>query len=230
MEIPTRAIDDFDDILDAGDRLLEALRAFRAAEGEYGGAIKLTRAFSDAFLSVTMVELELSELRHAVKVVREGAPIARADDRGVIWKRPLTPREIALHAALADEGDTNYLAQLADVLETERQRAALINADLDVKRGRGNDCRNFRVYWPGRSHAEAPACWKHLAPEEAASLEQLYDRAIAGYACPGCIATPGEDCSQEASELKLIDGRWPRVKSFRGRRVHPARLDASVGG
>lgn len=171
MASEPEAVDDFDALLEAAERLLDATRGWEAAAIAYSGAIKLTRDLSHASNNVLPIEMELDELREAVKIVRSGAPIARRDDRGAIWKAPLTPRGIHLHAALAEPDDPDYLTQLADVLAVERARREEIDADLAVKCGRKHGCQNPKVYWPTLGHAEGPACWVHVTAEERAELE-----------------------------------------------------------
>lgn len=225
----TRAVDDFDDVLDAARALLRATEKIEFAVTSYGGAIALPQEISHASNNAPALRVEMEWLVAAVQLVRSGAPVSRRDERGKLWTRPLTPAGVAMQASLGAEGDGGYLAQLAEVLEAERSRKSSIDAELGVKCGRNNGCANQKVYWPGLGHAGAPACWTHVTADERTALESIYDSARDLYPCPGCGAGPGRACSEDAARLVLVNGRWPKVKSFSKRRVHTVRLDLAAG-
>jgi hypothetical protein len=79
--------------------------------------------------------------------------------------------------------------------------------------------------WPATadgSRAEFTArrfslCARHLEQAEATLLTEMYDRAIANVDCPGCGRVAGRSCSQQARDLRTLDGRWSSLKAFNSR-------------
>lgn len=73
-------------------------------------------------------------------------------------------------------------------------------------------------------------CSRHATEAEAAEIAEVYDAAVEQRACPGCDAAAGERCwtgPDAAAHLRLVDGEWVKVRSFRGRKVRDLRLAAA---
>jgi hypothetical protein len=130
------------------------------------------------------------------------------------------PKWLLYFLDLAKPGDTGYIPQLTALLEKDKAR------ELDAKCGRtnkaGTPCQAIPVYWPGRGRDSA--CTRHLTDDEKTSLEKVWADIEATHDCPGCSAMSGQPCSEEASDLVLVEGEWARVRAFNGRRMHDARL------
>lgn len=211
------------ELYNAGFHLLKALYEYQDIARSYqkgGGWLELDDEMSHLAWASHSLERELVQLRRAIDVIEEDIPIAAQSEQGRAWKPRLSPRWIEYFLGLAKPGDTGYVPQLLALLEKDKAR------QLDAECGRptktGSECKAIPVYWPGRGRDSA--CNRHLSDQEKASLDNVWAGIETSHACPGCPAQAGQPCSEEASELVLVDGEWPRIRNFAGRKMHDVRL------
>lgn len=223
----TRAEYDANDereLYNAGFDLLKALYEYQAVARKYQqgeGLLELDEEMGRLAWASHGLEQELVQLGRAIEVIEEDIPIAAQSEQGRAWKPRLSPRWLQYFLGLAKPGDTGYVPQLMALIEKDKAR------ELDAECGRttksGSECKAVPVYWPGRGRNSA--CGRHLTDDEKSSLEDVWSGIEQSRECPGCTAQPGKACSEDASALVLVNGEWPRIRSFAGRRMHDARLE-----
>lgn len=89
------------------------------------------------------------------------------------------------------------------------------------------------VYVPPAGFSAGVGCWRHIGAADAERVAQIYDRAIAETQCLGCGAEAGAACRENDANgrsLPMVDGQWPKMRSFRNRKVHDVRLLKAVDG
>lgn len=142
------------------------------------------------------------------------------------WRGPLPPISLIRAAAAAGPDDPGYRVQL-------ERNAAFYAArvyDGEAHCGRptkaGGACAFVPVWFPGEGFSDGTPCYRHMTDEETEQACALYDAAVALHACPGCGAPAGKKCGED--RITPVDGAWPRLRSYRGRRVHDARLNLTL--
>lgn len=162
-------------------------------------------------------------LRKATSDIDTDRPISPTTSKGYRWQPPLTLHYLFSYFENADDQDPGYRAAANQNgnFETERQRKIDLAAVQTC-----TACGRRPVYLPVDN--AATHCYGHLFGDELDRTNHIWDTAINAYACPGCTASLGKMCSQEARDLKMVDGRWPRIRTFKGRAVHKERLDLTV--
>lgn len=210
-------------LLMAGVRLLEALRQYQAAVRLYedgGRWLDLDEQMEAMGWGSASLETELVQLHRAIEVIEEDIPIAKLSGNGHPWKPRLSPKWIDYFLGLAEPGDRGYVPQVMDLIAIDEAR------ELDAPCGRptksGAPCQAIPVHWPGRGRIAG--CNTHLTSEEKANLQEVWDGIESDHGCPGCPSGPGETCNEDASTLVVVDGQWPRIRHFSGRRLHDVRL------
>ncbi|ALD14425.1 hypothetical protein GW571_14765 (plasmid) [Clavibacter capsici] len=211
----------------AADATDAALDQLEAASSEFFPAYRLRRPYAIHDLLQLREHLEqiALEVSFAEEILTANWLVPELTPRGKRWTDELTPRDLIeqVRAGGNREGRP-YAQQLDENRATEAAVRAKLDAVAQVLCGRGNDCQVHVVTLP--QDAPGPACWRHLTTDEKASIGALYARAVTEHACLGCSAPPGEPCdTSDSAKLEPIDGRWPRVRSFLGQKIHKNRLD-----
>jgi hypothetical protein len=222
----------------ADDQLLSAARAVHKALVGYRAAAETYKQELVALPPIlagltTLHESLLYEIQifdEAQKIVQDDSPVAPRDDRGLEWAVPQTPEAIIVLAQLAESGDLDYRSQLSLATTEKAAREAARDDALATQCGRptatGAPCKTRPAYWPLRGYSGS--CARHLEQSEVTLLTEMYDRAIANVDCPGCGRAAGKTCSQEARDIRTVDGRWATLKAFNSRQLHTARLDGRI--
>lgn len=231
-------------IISASARFIAAAREF-AEVVERGNAqltvVALPQDLDDIarYVASGAADVDLRDLRHAWRVVDEGLPVAggrahseaRRAESPRRWRGPLTPQGVLEHAQIAEADDPGYLEQLAANERFHSERDARAQEHLLNPCGRqtasGGSCSTVRVFVPPRGFVDGPACWRHVTSSEEAEIREIYKRAVTEQSCAGCTAKIGDECrigDGVASELRLVDSEWARVRSFKGLKAHDVRL------
>jgi hypothetical protein len=146
-----------------------------------------------------------------------------AADATYRWRGPLAPLQLIRAAAQARPDDPSYRVQLA---RNDAFHAAQVY-DGEAHCGRptkaGGRCAFVPVWMPGQGFADGAPCYRHMTEAETEQACAIYDAAVAAHLCPGCDAPAGTACNNDRAVP--VDGAWPRIRSYRGRRVHDARLN-----
>ncbi|MBF4625786.1 hypothetical protein [Clavibacter sp. VKM Ac-2872] len=161
----------------------------------------------------------------AEKILTADWLVPELTPRGKRWTDELAPRELIeqVRAGGNNEGKP-YAQQLDENRATEAAVRAILDAVAQAPCGRGDDCQVHVVTLP--RDAPGPACWRHLTTDEKTSIGALYAQAVMEHTCLDCGALLGEPCdTSDSARLEPIDGRWPRVCSFLGQKIHKNRLD-----
>jgi hypothetical protein len=184
--------------------------------------------------------LDLANLRNAWDVVDQDLPVAgaaphsqmRAGESHRRWRGPLEPEELLYMAQIAVPDAPGYRTQLRKNIAFFEARDRRLREDQEAACGRptkgGSACGSLPIYAPGLGRHGGLGCWRHVSAAEKAAVERAYVQAITDHDCPGCIATAGRAChtgEDAAPYLRLVDGEWARVRSYRDHKVHDARLD-----
>ncbi|MDO4144199.1 hypothetical protein [Clavibacter michiganensis] len=212
----------------AADATDAALDQLEAASREFFLAYRLRRPYAIHDLLQLREHLEqiALEVSFAEQVLTANWLVPELTARGKRWTDELTPRDLIEQVRAGGNREGRPYGQQ---LEANRAIEAAVRAKLDavaqVLCGRGNACQVHVVTLP--RDAPGPACWRHLTADEKTSIGALYAQAVTEHACLGCSALPGEPCdTSDSATLEPIDGRWPRVRSFLGQKIHKNRLDA----
>lgn len=195
----------------------------------------VSRAIEDAYhLDVTSSALDAalegpdntdfldSELREAVSLIDADAPVSPTGVKGYRWEPPLTLNKLFLYVDAAASTDPGYreAVQRNEAFAAERQQK------IDVARSQTcTACGRRPVYLP--IDDAAMDCYSHIAGDELKRVERVWDDAMDTLSCPGCNAPAGTMCTEDQDQLVLVNGRWPRIRRFRGRSAHKERLDLS---
>lgn len=217
-----------DSLLSAARSVYKSLVAYRTAAETYK---QEPMALPPILAGLTTLQESLLDeiplFEQALQIMQSESLVAPRDDRGLEWAGPQTPEAIIMYSQLAEPGDLDYRTQLSLATTKNAVRKAARDDVLTARCGRptatGAPCKTRSAYWPLRGYSGS--CARHLEQAEAALLTEMYDRAIANVDCPGCGRVAGKSCSQEAREVRAIDGQWPSLKAFNSRRLHTARLD-----
>ena len=217
-----------DPLLSAARSVHKSLVAYRTAAETYKQepmALPPLLAGLTALQESLLDEIQLFE--QAQQIIQSESPVAPRDDRGLEWAGPQTPEAIIMYAQLAEPDDLDYRTQLTLATTKSAAREAARDDSLTARCGRptatGAPCKTRSAYWPLRGYSGS--CARHLEQAEATLLTEMYDRAVKNVDCPGCGRVAGKSCSQQAGDLRAIDGRWPSLKAFNSRQLHTVRLD-----
>ncbi|MDN6148846.1 MAG: hypothetical protein L0I94_08415 [Yaniella sp.] len=164
----------------------------------------------------------LEEMELMYSYIANKGRVPAETKNGANWIPPLPPGVIAHLAGLATDGDETFRIQAAQNEAKHQKFEAQKNAEADTSCLQGNNCKNRRVTWPGKSLG--PACWLHVTEEEKIELSSLYDQAVQELPCRACHTAIGEPCDEEASVTR-IDGYYSPIRSFNKRKLHKVRLD-----
>lgn len=214
------------DLLRAGAELYEPLLQFHAAVAKYcsdpHAVLELDDPMVDLAYKAEELEPMLIALLSAIETVESNAPVALLSTQGRAWKGRLSPHWMKYFAGIATAEDDGYLAQLRKV----DVKAAARESELSVTCGRptasGRACEATPVFWPGRGRVAG--CNRHMTGAEKADLQASWENVERIKACPGCTATAGQACKDTAEDLRVVDGEWPRTRSFAGKKLHDVRL------
>lgn len=148
------------------------------------------------------------------------------------WHASLTPSQVLDLADLAEHVDPpatlSFHEQLAENHQVLDARFAGLEAQCGRPARHGGLCAALPVYLPPHGHQSGQPCYLHQTPAEQADAIAVYDTAVAEHACPGCDAEAGVTCrvpdNNDYPRTNLVNGAWPRLRSFKGRKVHDVRL------
>lgn len=195
--------------------------AAHSVEKEYH--LDITRpALDAAYGGRASADLLGNALREAVALIDTDTPISPTGVKGYRWEPPLTLEKLFLYVDVAGVDDPGYreAAQRNSAFTTDRQQK------IDMARSQTcTACGRRPVYLP--IDDVASECYAHLAGDELVRVERVWDNAI-NMLCPGCDVPAGAMCTEDEGHWLLVEGRWPRIRKFRGRSVHKERLDLSV--
>lgn len=214
------------DLLVAGVALYEPLLWFREAVSKYFNDPDTVLELDDHMLALAHetenLEAGLTDLLAAIEIVEANAPVALLSAQGKAWKGKLNPHWMKYFAGIAAPEDAGYLAQLREV----EAKAAARESELSQTCGRptasGRACEATPVYWPGRGRVAG--CNRHMTVDEKTELQASWDSIERKNDCPGCTATAGQACKEDADKLRVVNGDWPRTRSFAGKKMHDVRL------
>lgn len=191
---------------------------------------------------------ELAEMVEAWQIVQNDEPVAgewpRAARKGggtIRWKPPLRPGDILFSRRLVLEGRMSSTTGYRDqahangtyYARAEQDQQDDLSAECGRPTPKGAPCRSRSVYVPPAGFSAGVGCWRHISASDAERTAGIYDRVVGETSCPGCGAEAGTECRDSENDgdrrpFTPVDGQWPRMRSFQGRKVHDLRLAGSV--
>ena len=231
--------------VEASRELVAALhRWYRVVERRSGEHVAMPSAFVTLHGLVASGEVvaQVEEWAAAWEVIGSGAEVSavvpywdrmtgelRGGSRR--WYGPQRPDQILdlVDASPALGEGSSYLEQFAINERHREEGEAKRDADLAHECGAttaNGSCRSRPVSMPGGR--AGGLCWRHLSARQRGVVEAAWDAAVSQHDCPGCVAMAGRKCfsgEDGRGKLRVVDGRWPRMRQFSGRHVHQERLD-----
>lgn len=169
------------------------------------------------------MESELLAVADAIHAIETKELISPTTPVGNRWTPPLQALQLLAYMRASSAADADYEATAAENRERQQQHEQQKTEEASKTCGRGKQstCAARRVYLG--SNIYAGGCQRHLTPEEAAAAAAHYQLAVTSVDCPSCTSDATQQCRVDTQILH--DGKFPRIRTYKGTGVHTRRLD-----